>query len=352
MKFERSDEKEYPKVTIIVMNYNGRDFLEGCFSSLLKLDYPAFVLVMADGNSEDDSVSFVSRKFPQVRILKSAGNLGVCKSFNDALKKVKTDLVVKVDNDIVVDKNWLKAMVLALNQNPKIGVVGSKILHYGSDKIQDIGSNIDRFGYQTNYYTMEGLPKDGSKIKEAFYVSGCSMLFRKRLFEEVGGLDEKFFLYKDDLDFCWRMKLLGYKVVTNLDSQMYHLSGVVAGGTSVLDQRGRYHTTARKRYFGERNTLRMLIKNYSNSSLLKILPVYLLIIFAEVFLFTLIGKLEVAKAYLNAVWWNIQNLSDTWREHNKIQAMRIESDRAIMKDMIRGSAKLKYFRTIGIPKFG
>lgn len=340
------------KVTIIVLNYNGQKFLEGCFSSLEKLDYPDFDVIMVDDNSTDESVSFVTRSFPKVKIIRNKKNLGAPISFNKAVKEAGTDLIAKADNDIIVDKNWLKAMVLVLNQDSKIGVVGSKILHYGSDEIQDIGSNIDRFGYQTNYYTLEGLPKDGSKNKDVFYVSGCSMLFRKRLFEKVGGLDEKYFLYKDDLDLCWRMKLLGYKIVTNLDSQMYHLSGVVTGGTSILDRHGRYHTTARKRYFGERNTLRILIKNYSNLSLLKILPVYLLIIFAEVLLFTLIGQFEVAKAYLNAIWWNIQNLSDTWREHNKIQAMRVASDKEIMKDMIRGSAKLKYFRTIGIPKFG
>lgn len=340
------------KVTIIVLNYNGQRFLEGCFSSLEKLDYPAFEIMVVDDNSTDESVSFVEENFPKVKIIKNKENLGAPISFNKAVKEAKTELIVKADNDIIVDKNWLKAMVLALNQNPKIGIVGSKILHYGSDEIQDIGSNIDRFGYQMNYYTLEGLPKGGSKIKEAFYVSGCSMLFRKNLFEKVGGLDEKYFLYKDDLDLCWRMKLLGCKIVTNLNSQMYHLSGVITGGTSVLDQQGRYHTTARKRYFGERNTLRTLLKNYSNLSLLKVLPLYFFIILAEVFLFTLIGQFKVARAYLNAVWWNIQNLSDTWREHKKIQAMRIESDRTIMKDMIRGSAKLKYFRTIGIPKFG
>lgn len=340
------------KVTIIILNYNGQKFLEGCFSSLEKLDYPAFEIMMIDDDSTDESVSFVEENFPKVKIIKNKKNLGAPISFNKAVKKAKTELIVKADNDIIVDKNWLKAMVLTLNQDSKIGVVGSKILHYGSDEIQDIGSNIDRFGYQMNYYTLEGLPKGGSKIKEVFYVSGCSMLFRKSLFEKVGMFDPKFFLYKDDLDLCWRVRLLGYKIVTNLDSKMYHLSGVLEGGTSILDHQGKYHTTARKRYFGERNTLRTLIKNYSNLSLLKILPIYFLIILAEVFLFTLIRQFKVVRAYLSAVWWNIQNLSDTWREHKKIQAMRIESDRTIMKDMIKGSAKLKYFRTIGIPKFG
>ena len=339
------------KVTIIVLNYNGQKYLEGCFSSLEKLDYPAFDIIMVDDNSTDSSVSFVAQNFPRVRILKNNKNLGACISFNNAVKGVQTELIAKIDNDIIVDKDWLKEMVLALEQDPKIGLVGSKISHYGSGAVQEFGSNIDRFGYPINYFVLEGITKDQSKIKEVFYVSGCSMLFRKSIFEKVGMLDSRFFIYKDDLDLCWRMKLLGYKVVTNLDSKMYHMSGVVEGGTSILDQQRKYHTTARKRYFGERNTLRTLLKNYSDLSLVKILPIYFLIILAEFFLFTLIGQFKVARAYLSAVWWNIQNLSDTWREHKIIQVMRIKSDRIIVKNMIKGSAKLKCFRIIHIPKF-
>jgi GT2 family glycosyltransferase len=198
---------------------------------------------------------------------------------------------------------------------------------------------------------MVGLPKDGSKSMDAFYVSGCSMLFRKDLYEKIGGFDEKYFLYKDDLDFCWRARLLGYRVVTDLESKVHHVSGVVAGGRTVLDEAGRYHTTARKRYFGERNTLRTLLKNYSALVLLRVLPVYFLMIFLEVVFFALTRNARVSVAYLRAMWWNIQNLGDTLLQRKKIQSLRVVSDGAIMKDMIKGSSKLNYFKTIKAPIF-
>lgn len=350
MEFKKPGEKKYPKVTIIVTNYNGKDFLDGCFSSLLRLDYPAFTVIMADGNSKDDSVSFVSKKFPQVKILKDKENLGVCKSFNDAFKKAKTDLVVKVDNDIIADRNWLREMVKTIESDPQIGVVGSKILNYDGKSIQEFGSSMDRMGYPMSYIGLEGEPKKLPKLREVFYISGCSMLFKKKVFEETGMLDEKFYIYKDDLDLCWRMKLLGYKTVTNLKSVIRHMSGVTQGGVSMGEGAKTYHTTARKRYFGERNTFRMLLKNYSMASLLKILPLYFLIIFAESVFFILRRQFKIPLVYLRAFWWNVQNLQDTLRERRKIQRKRKVPDRVIMREMAKGSLRWKMFKIIRVPK--
>lgn len=339
------------RVTIIVSNYNGKQFLEDCFTSMKALDYPSFDVIMTDDYSTDDSVFFVKKEFPWVKVIVNDKNSGVPVSFNNAVKQAKTELLVKVDNDVTFDKNWLKKMVETLNSDSKIGVVGSLILNYGENDIQDIGSNIDRFGYMMNYTSLDGLPKRGEKIKEVFYVSGCSMLFKKSLFEKVGGFDEKYFLYKDDLDLCWRMKMLGLKVVTDLESIIYHKSGVTAGGQIILDQKGKYHTSAKKRYFGERNTLRTLLKNYSLFSLLKVLPFYFLIVLGEMVVFAIMGRFDVAKSYFRAMWWNIQNFSDTLNLRRKIQSIRTFSDSEIMKSRIKGSSKLNYLRSIGLPEF-
>lgn len=347
----KTKRKKSPPVSIIILNYNGQQFLEGCFSSIKKINYPQFETIMVDDNSSDKSVSFTKSKFPWVKIIKNKENLGAPTGFNQAIKEANYELVVKADNDIIVDKNWLAEMVAVLQKNPKIGIVGSKILHYGSDEIQDIGSNLDRFGYQMNYYTLKGLPEDETKPQEVFYVSGCSMLFKKSLFEKVGGFDGKFFLYKDDLDLCWRFKLLGFKTVTAFTSKMYHLSGVVQGGKIELDEKGRYHTTAKKRYFGERNTLRTLLKNYSLISLVKVLPPYFAIILAEIVFFSFLGQFKVSRAYLEAVWWNLVNLSETLDLRRQIQTLRTVSDPTIMKKMIRGSSKLKNLTSIGVPQF-
>lgn len=344
------------KVSIIVLNHNGQKFLKGCFSSLEKLNYPAYEVFLADDCSTDDSIEYVKKKFPRVKIFKNKKNFGAPMTFNKVIKRIKTNLVVKADNDIMVDKNWLKEMVLTIKNDPNIGVVGSKLLHYKKDKvkddIQEIGSNIDQYGYPDpiNDVNLKG-SLIGKSIINAFYVSGCSMLFKKNVFEKAGRFDPKFFIYKDDLDFCWRIRLLGFKVVTNLNSKMYHLSGQLQGGTSVLDKQGRYHTTVKKRYFGERNTLRTLIKNYSGFTLMKVLPGYLAILLAEILFFTLIGKFKVARSYLKMIYWNLQNLPDTWREHQIIQQKRVIADRVIVQNMIKGSSKLKAFRTIKVPIF-
>ena len=98
-----------------------------------------------------------------------------------------------------------------LESDSTIGVVGSLLLHYRdssvldnytNDDVQDIGSTVDRFGYPVNYHILHGLPSSGVRVVDNFYISGCSMLFRKNLFNQVGGFDEEYFIYKDDLDLC------------------------------------------------------------------------------------------------------------------------------------------------------
>jgi len=339
-----------PKVTIIALNYNGRQFLNNCFSSLKRLNYSNFEVIMVDDCSTDDSVALTTKKFPWVKILQNTKNMGACVSFNRAVKESTAGLLVKIDNDVKVGKNWLTEMVETIESNPEIGVVGSKILNYDGKSVQDFGSSVDRMGYPLSYLGLEGKPKKLPKERRVFYVSGCSMLFRKKIFEEAGMFDEKFFIYKDDLDLCWRMKLLGYKTVTNMESVIFHVSGVTQGGGSTGEGTKVYHTTARKRFFGERNTFRMLLKNYSAGSLFKVLPVYFLIIFAEsVFLFSR-GQFKTPSVYLRAFWWNIQNLQDTLKERHIIQKKRKVPDCVIMKEMAKGSLKWKMFKIIRVPK--
>lgn len=327
------------KVAIIVLNYNGLKFLNGCFSSLKKLNYPDFEVTMVDDFSSDDSVAYTAKNFPWVKILQNDKNLGACISFNRAVKRTKAGLIVKIDNDVIVDKNWLKEMVATLESDPEIGVVGSKILNYDGKSIQEYGSNIDRTGYPMNYLYLKGSPKYISGTHEVFYVSGCSMLFRKKVFERVGMFDEKFYIYKDDLDLCWRLKLFGYKTVTNFNSVLCHLSGVTQGGTTVRKKIVKYSTTFRKRYFGERNTLRMLLKNYAATSLLQVLPFYFFIIFAEVAYFTFKRQCGIYPVFLQVFWWNILNLPDTVKERQRIQQGRTVPDNLIMTKMAKGSLK-------------
>jgi GT2 family glycosyltransferase len=341
------------KVAIVVLNCNALRYLDALFKSLEGQDYPNYEIIMVDDNSTDGGVEFVQRSFPKVKIIQNKGiNLGACVSLNKGVEQTDAPLIVKLDSDVVVEKDWLSSMIKTLESDSTIGAVGSKILYYDSDEVQDIGSNVDRFGYQINYFTEVGLPKDGATVMDAFYVSGCSTLFRKDLFEKVGRYDEKYFLYKDDLDFCWRVRLLDYRVVTDLNSRIHHVSGVVAGGKTVLDAKGRYHTTPRKRYFGERNTLRTLLKNYSAPTLFWVLPIYFGIIFAEVVIFLFMGGSRVSLAYLQAIVWNIENFPDTLACRKYIQKLRKVPDGEIMKNMVKGSAKYLSFKKISVPVFG
>lgn len=336
-------------VSIIVLNYNGKQFLKGCFESIFKLDYPEIEVILADDCSSDGSVEYTREHFPQVRVLVNEKNSGACTSFNNAASQAKGVFIAKVDNDVIVKEDWLTELMAVITNDPLVGVAGSLIWHYGFDGVQDIGSGVDIFGYPVNYYTIYGLANGPRGNCDVFYVSGCSMLMRKDEFFKMGGFDEDYFIYKDDLDLCWRYRLAGYKVVTCLSSQMAHLSGQLEGGKTVLDECGRYHTTARKRYFGERNALRTILKNYSFWSLLMVLPCYFVLLFAEILFFSYKKQVDLVAAYFRAIWWNVINLKKTLLLRRQVLKLRQISDHVILQKMLPYNAKFYYFRLIKEP---
>jgi GT2 family glycosyltransferase len=160
------------------------------------------------------------------------------------------------------------------------------------------------------------------------------LLIRKSVLEEVGGMDPRTLTLADDIDLCWRIRLMGYEIVVDTKTIIYHRL------SATLNSFAR----ETKRYISERNTLRMLLKNYSARSLIRVLPVYFSLIFSEILFFVIMRKSRLAKADLRAIRWNLENLTDTLRERLKVQKMRKISDKEIRSLMNPYSFKLAYFR--------
>lgn len=246
-----------PKVSIIVVNFNGVHHLRTCLASLKKQNYPvtATEIIVVDNGSTDDSVQYIEKNFPDIVLVKNSCNEGFARPNNRAAELATGELLALINNDMVAKEDWLVELVATMERTGVHCVAGT-ILNWDGTKIDYAGGTIDRFGYPRE--VGHNLPVSElsrfSDEREVFYACGGALLIRKETFLAIGGFDEDFFLYFEDTDLSWRLWLLGYKIIISPKALTLH----------------RHNATAKKiagykiKYHGERNSLYMLYKNYDN----------------------------------------------------------------------------------------
>lgn len=218
---------KFPGVSVIVVNFNGREYLEKCFSSLNKLDYPKekTELITVDNCSADGSVEFMQKNFPEVIILRNKVN-NYCMANNLGIRKSRGEYTAILNNDTEVDRDWLKESIRIITADEKIGAVGSKVL-FPDGKMQSAGHVQFPHCYFADIGFMEEDSGKYSEITEVSSISNSSALYRKKAFKEVGFFDEDFGMYMEDVDMCFRLKQKGWKILFAPESRVYHrLHGV------------------------------------------------------------------------------------------------------------------------------
>ncbi len=304
-----SIKKKLPKISIIVLNYNGKKYLKNCFESLKKTDYPNFEVIMVDNNSDDGSIEYVRKKFPWVRILKSPENKGWAYGNNFGIKNTKGEYVVLLNNDVIVTKDWLKELVKIAQSDPKIGIVGSWPVWY-----KCMGQDLSKFPYS-------------GKIIEASTVSGAAMLVKREVFDKIGLFEEKYFIYWEDTEFTWRAILAGYKVISNYNSIIYH----IGGGYTKKNENIRWV------YEKVKNRIHCHIKLMNISYLIHFMVFELLKFFLHFILIPsefIRGNSIKFKAYLKAWIWNIKNIRETYKERMLFKKMMKKRHRKLIELII------------------
>ena len=324
-------------VSIIIVNHNGQMWLKDCFDSIYSQTYQNFEIIIVDNASIDKSVNYILRNYPKVIIIRNKENLGFGRANNLGVKKVRGELIFFLNNDTVLEKNTLEKLLI-YKKNNNLNIVGPKILDYEGKDIHKRGKcSIDYTGYL-------------GYGKKTFFIDGCALMIDKKDFFDLGGFDEKYFMYSEDIDLCWRAHLYGLQVEICGDVTVRHFGGGTGGYTQYEKNVTRVIPLIR-RYEVEKNNLRNILKNYNFINLLWVIPLFELQSLSECLVYLFTGNLEAIQTVIKAHHWNLSNFGDTLTQRKIIQRKRVVGDRQILSMMFFGLNKFLAFRTIGLPRF-
>lgn len=247
-----------PSVAVVILNWNGKDYLQQFLPSVLESEYSNLQIIVADNASTDNSVAFLQQNFPSVRIIQNNSNSGYAGGYNKALQQVDADIYVLLNSDVEVTKNWIQPVVDLMQSDKTIAACQPKILSYNNKDLFEYagasGGWIDKFGYPfSRGRVFEVTEQDKGQYDDAapcFWATGAALFIRKEDFQSMHGFDEYFFAHQEEIDLCWRLQLHGKKIFVQPSSVVYH----VGGGTLPAGN-------SRKVYYNFRNNLIMLHKN-------------------------------------------------------------------------------------------
>ena len=254
-----------PTVSVIVVNLNGRAVLGECLRSIAAQKYPSEKVqtILVDNGSTDGSLRFVRETFPWVQTIEAGRNLGFAAGCNLGARAVTGDYLALLNNDARADPEWLHAMVSTADVDPAIACIASKVLDQDGQAVDFVGTAMNLYGRA--FQVDEGMPIAAGSYDEPCEVlapCGAAMLVRRDTYWRVGGFDEDFFAYYEDVDLGWRLWLSGYQVWFSPEAVVFHRK----------HQTGSSFPVEQRYTLSEINALRMLIKNLEEENLARVLP--------------------------------------------------------------------------------
>jgi GT2 family glycosyltransferase len=256
-----------PSVSTIVLNWNGRAYLADCLASLRRQTYDGpHQVVLVDNGSQDGSADYVEATFPEVRLIRSPVNLGFAAGNNLAARQLDSDLLAFLNNDTRTEPNWLDELVRSVSEAPDIACAGGRILSWDGTTVDFMGggATLTGLGIQFGY----GQPASADAPPgDILFACGGSMIVKRDPYLRVGGLDDDYFLFYEDVDLGWRFWLAGYRVRYAPAAVMYHRHH---GGTRRFEDE-------RLAVLYERNALYTIYKNYDDRNLAAVLPAAMLL---------------------------------------------------------------------------
>lgn len=247
------------KIGIVILNWNGRNLLEKFLPSVVthsKRDWAE--VIVADNASTDDSIEFIEREYPTLRLIKLDKNYGFADGYNKALDQLDHEYFVLLNSDVEVSENWLDSIYQQFENNSDIAAAQPKIKAFNKKSDFEYagaaGGYIDYLGYPfCRGRILDAIEEDKGQYNqnaEVFWASGAALFIRSEIYKSIGGLDADFFAHMEEIDLCWRIKNQGYRIICDTNSTVYHVGGATLPNHS-----------SRKLFLNFRNNLLMLYKN-------------------------------------------------------------------------------------------
>ena len=246
-------------ISVIVLNYNGRGFLDGCLSSLAAQSYSGFEVVVVDNGSKDGSCEYIEANYPWVRLVKNDENLGFAGGTNAGIRAAKGDYILTLNNDTRADNRFIEELIRPM-ADPRVGVCAAKML-FADGRINSAGICVSRSGAAWDRGMFEPDRGQYDLVEEVFGACAGAALYRKKMLDDIGLFDEDFFLYLEDVDLAMRARLAGWKCIYVPRAKVVHHHGGTAGVGSDLAV-----------YYGNRNILWYPVKDFPLSLLVTSLP--------------------------------------------------------------------------------
>ncbi len=245
------------KVAIVILNWNGARMLEQYLPSVMRYSREEAAVYVADNASTDDSLQLLKSRFPEVRLITLERNWGFAEGYNRAFAQIEAEYYLLLNSDVEVTHHWLTPLIQILDAHPDIAACQPKLLSvFNRTSFEYAGASggfIDRYGYPfCRGRIFETVEKDNGQydnVADVLWATGAALLIRARDYNKVGGLDGRFFAHNEEIDLCWRLRILGRRIVCVPDSQVFH----VGGGTLPK-------VNPMKTFYNFRNNLTMLYK--------------------------------------------------------------------------------------------
>lgn len=286
-----------PSVAVVILNWNGRYYLEKFLPYVFNSRYPNLRFIIGDNGSDDDSVAYVRENYPAIEIIENDQNYGFAEGYNRVLSRVEADYFVLLNSDVEVTPDWIEPVIDLLESDPQLAAAQPKVRSFlNRDKFEHAGAAggfIDGFGFPFcrgrilhKVETDHGQYDDTCDI---FWATGAALFIRRQCWQEAGGFDGDFFAHMEEIDLCWRLKRMGYRIAYCPDSVVYHVGGATL-------KKSNPHKT----YLNFRNNLFMLQKNLPLGSAIWVIFCRFWFDFAALLHFVAEGKWRDAAAVSKA----------------------------------------------------
>jgi GT2 family glycosyltransferase len=309
-----------PQVSIIILNWNGKENTINCLEALKLTTYSNYETIVVDNGSTDGSVKYFRDNYPWIKILENGKNLGFAEGNNVAIREVlknkKSKYISLLNNDTIVKPDWLEKLVDVLESDEKIGSCQPKILLLKNpDTIDAVGISIDRYGGASQEGNNEKDTGQYDQITEVFGVCAGAALYRVKMLNQIGLFDEDFFAYYEDVDLAIRARLFGWKSACIPQAVIYHIHSATLGNDSPF-----------KRYLLERNSYYYVIKSLPRKTILLFLILKVRSVSFSLVNLTINKKFSLVKSLIKGNVDALKNLPVLISKRADLQAKRLISN--------------------------